>query len=110
MLINAVFATRQLGSADTLTATGDLSASIRSSPCAAGEREHISMVTPNKNLANSSQANMAEPRMEKVKQSLKRVFINNIDSYASKYIAKVNIFKCGMPAMNVKLLASVHLI
>uniref|UniRef100_A0A667XQH6 Adenylate kinase 7b n=1 Tax=Myripristis murdjan TaxID=586833 RepID=A0A667XQH6_9TELE len=31
---------------------------------------------------------MAERRMERVKQPPKRVFINNIDSYASKYIAK----------------------
>ncbi|XP_029316095.1 LOW QUALITY PROTEIN: adenylate kinase 7 [Cottoperca gobio] len=40
-------------------------------------------------LANScNQANMAEPRKEKVKLSPKTVFINNIDSYASKCIAK----------------------
>ncbi len=32
---------------------------------------------------------MAEPRTETVKQAPKRVFINNIDSYASKRIAKV---------------------
>ncbi|KAM9341251.1 adenylate kinase 7 [Symphorus nematophorus] len=31
---------------------------------------------------------MAEPRMEQLKQRPKRVFINNIDSYASKGIAK----------------------
>ncbi|XP_041809761.1 adenylate kinase 7 isoform X2 [Chelmon rostratus] len=31
---------------------------------------------------------MAEPRREKLKQSPKRVFVNNIDSYASKCIAK----------------------
>ncbi|KAF1374371.1 hypothetical protein PFLUV_G00228370 [Perca fluviatilis] len=31
---------------------------------------------------------MEEPRIEKLKLSPKKVFINNIDSYASKYIAK----------------------
>lgn len=30
--------------------------------------------------------------MEKLQQSPKRVFINNIDSYASKYIAKVSMW------------------
>lgn len=34
---------------------------------------------------------MTERGMEKLKQAPKTVFINNIDSYASKCIAKVNV-------------------
>ncbi|XP_071327324.1 adenylate kinase 7 isoform X2 [Trachinotus anak] len=40
---------------------------------------------------------MAQPRMKKVKQSLKRVFINSIDSYSSKHIAKV-LSECAVGA------------
>ncbi|KAE8289533.1 Adenylate kinase 7 [Larimichthys crocea] len=39
---------------------------------------------------------MAEPKMEKVQRSPRRVFINNIDSYASKCIAKF-LSECVSP-------------
>uniref|UniRef100_A0A8C4FGG7 Adenylate kinase 7b n=1 Tax=Dicentrarchus labrax TaxID=13489 RepID=A0A8C4FGG7_DICLA len=40
---------------------------------------------------------LAEPRMERLKQSPKRVFINNVDSYASKCISKF-LSQCALGA------------
>uniref|UniRef100_A0A8D3D739 Adenylate kinase 7b n=1 Tax=Scophthalmus maximus TaxID=52904 RepID=A0A8D3D739_SCOMX len=40
-------------------------------------------------------ADMEEPRMEKTKKSPKRVFINSLDSYSSRNIAKVNMSSCA---------------
>uniref|UniRef100_A0A8C2XIR8 Adenylate kinase 7b n=1 Tax=Cyclopterus lumpus TaxID=8103 RepID=A0A8C2XIR8_CYCLU len=45
---------------------------------------------------------MAEPRMEKPELSprVTRVFINKMDSYASKSIATVNLFQCGRSGLS----------
>lgn len=39
-------------------------------------------------------------KMERAKLSPRRVFINNIDSYSSKHIAKVKTFQCAITDWN----------